>query len=54
MDKDAAAHVLRWMGLRETRRCEDDGWEIALSDARESETIMKVLTDGEDDKIIKC
>ena len=38
--------------MRETRGCEGDGWEIALSDARESETIMKMLADGKDDKVI--
>jgi len=27
----------------EMRRCEGDVWEIALSEARESETIMEVL-----------
>ena len=54
MGKDAAAHVLRWMWMRETRGCEGDGWEIALSDARESETIMKVLVGGGDDKVIIC
>jgi len=36
------------------RGCEGDGWEIALSGVRESQTIMKVLADGEDDIVIKC
>ena len=52
MGKDAATHVLWWMWMRGTRGCEGDGWEIALSDARESRTIMKVLVDGGDGKVI--
>ena len=44
----------RWMRMREMRGCEGDGWEIALSDARELETIMKVLADGEGDIVIMC
>ena len=54
MGKDAAVHVLRWIWMRETRGCEDDVWKIALSNARESETIMKVLAGGGDDKVIIC
>ena len=49
---DRSEDVLRWMWMRETRGCEGDGWEIAWSDARESETIMKVLAGGGDGKMI--
>lgn len=38
---EAAAHESRRMCMREMRGCEGTGWEIDLSDARESVTIRK-------------
>jgi len=44
---DAVAHVLKWMYMREMRGCGGDGWEIALSEVREWETMMKLMVDVE-------
>ena len=51
---DAVAHVSRWICIREMRGCEDDGWEIALSEVRESEIIIKVLVIDGDGRVRVC
>ena len=38
--------------MREIRGCEEAGQETALSDAKESETIMKVLVDAGCNEVI--
>jgi len=44
-------YVLSRMCILEMRRCVGDDWKIALSEARESENIMKLLVIGEGGKV---
>jgi len=46
--------TLLQMCMREIKGCDGDGWEIELSEARESETIIKVLVIDEGGRASIC